>query len=83
MAVIAVLHQVAPIRSFTWHDSNPLLTLVTDSPNVYIWQPTGCLCIPQPVLGDARLVRWAPLIDTLVVASADAFTLAVPSWSEY
>jgi WD40 repeat protein len=83
LAVVAVLQQASPVRSFSWHDVSPILVVATDASNIFVWQPSGCLSIPQPAVNDPRLVRWAPGNDTLLIAGSTSFCLAVPDWATY
>lgn len=83
LRMAAVLHQTTAIRSLSWHDSTAVLCVVTALPNVYVWQPSGCLCVHQPAVSDPRQLRWAPAVDTLLIASAASFCLAVPDWATY
>lgn len=80
---MAVLHQTAAVRSIAWHDSSVVLCVVTNLPNVYVWQPSGCLCIPQPAVSESRQLRWVPAADTLMISSTASFCLAVPDWATY
>lgn len=91
LTIIAILQQSSPIRSFSWNgggkdDDLPALSLVTiESTNIYIWRPTGCLCIPQPAIPDPRIVRWTAngAGDTLLIVGSLSFCLAVPDWTTY
>lgn len=83
LAVVAILQQVTAVKSMAWHDSSPVLSVITDTLNVYVWQPTGCLCIPQPAIEDSKLLKWAKSCDTLMIAGGSTFCLAVPDWATY
>ena len=85
LALTAVLHQNSPIKEICWHDQGTLLTVLCDGTpnNIYVWQPTGCLSIPQPSVEGAKCVQWAPQCDTLLISAPTAFCLAVPDWSCY
>lgn len=84
LIIVAVLQQVHSVRSLIWHDSNPILTVITnDTSNLFVWQPTGCMCIPQPAVQDARHLAWMAHKDTLLISGSSSFSLAVPDWATY
>lgn len=83
-AASAILYQTSPVKGMCWHDQTTLLTVVCEgTSNIYVWQPTGCLSIPQPAVDGARHVTWAPSCDTLLISGPSSFCLAVPDWACY
>ena len=84
LMIVAVLQQINPVRSLAWHDTNPILTVITsDASTLFVWQPSGCLCIPQPAVPDARHLTWMTRKDTLLIFGGSSFSLAVPDWVTY
>lgn len=84
LIIVAVLQQAHPVRSLSWHDASPILTIITnDASHLFVWQPTGCLCIPQPAVQDARHLAWMAYKDTLLISGGSSFSLAVPDWATY
>lgn len=84
LMIVAVLQQTSPVRFLTWHDTSPILTVITNDANaLFVWQPSGCLCIPQPAVLDARHLAWMARRDTLLISGNSSFSLAVPDWATY
>lgn len=83
MALVAVLQQLQPVRSLSWSETSSSLVVATEAPTLFVWQPSGCLCIPQPTVKDPRLVKWASERDVLLVGGTGTFSLAVPDWATY
>lgn len=84
MAIVAVLHQVHQIRSLVWHDQSPILMILTAGhAGIFVWQPNGCLCVPQPSVPDARHLMWLRRRETLLITGGSTFSLATPDWATY
>lgn len=84
MCIVAVLHQANNIRSISWHDSHMVLTILTTRPgSIYLWEPSGCMCIPQPAISDPRSLSWLDGLETLLIAGSSSFTLASPEWVSF
>ncbi|XP_034027428.1 WD repeat-containing protein WRAP73-like [Thalassophryne amazonica] len=44
----AVLEHTAAVRCFQWDPRRPRLALCTGNSKLYLWSPTGCVCVPVP-----------------------------------
>lgn len=84
MCIAAVLHQANNIRSISWHDSRVALTILTSRPgHIYLWEPSGCMCIPQPAISDPRSLYWLDSLETLLIVGNSSFSLASPEWISF
>jgi len=90
LALVAVLHQLSPVRSTAWFRDSliPSLAILTSSGSssnpsmVYVWQEEGALCLPQPTVNEPR--RVAPLrSESLLIAGTDSLCIAVPDWASF
>lgn len=48
LRLLAVLEQLAPVRTFQWDPQRPRLALCTGGPRVYLWSPAGCVSVQVP-----------------------------------
>lgn len=77
LALVAVLQQAGSVRELAWSPKDAQLAIVTGSPSVYLWSPTGASCVQIPLATFAALdVRWNPDGGSLIVADRDRFCCA-------
>ncbi|XP_004607262.1 WD repeat-containing protein WRAP73 [Sorex araneus] len=77
LRLLAVLEQLAPVRSFLWDPRQPRLAVCTGGARVYLWSPAGCVSVQVPGEGDFQVLSmcWHPSGDSLALLGKDHFCL--------
>ncbi|XP_049631369.1 WD repeat-containing protein WRAP73 [Suncus etruscus] len=77
LRLLAVLEQLAPVRTFQWDPQRPRLAVCTGGPRVYLWSPAGCVSVQVPGEADIQVLAltWHRSGDSLALLSKDHFCL--------